>query len=112
MLYLNHVAKDTKKALESKYEINIDLDTNSNNGSFSLMIKNCPNNLLAIVEKNIKDECARKLSKIYTTEYLAGLNVALSEKSPFRHEIMNISSKIKINKIKLFWSLNNNFFLF
>lgn len=93
MLYLKHVAIEAKKALELKYEINIEIEENLNANNFNLVIKNCPNNLLAIIEKEIKSECERKVAKNYTTDYLPGLKAALSKKGPLENALVNISSK-------------------
>lgn len=94
MLYLKHVAVETKKALELKYEINIDIEESANGNLCNLIIKNCPNNLLSIIEKEIKAECERKVAKNYTTDFLPGLKFALSDKGPLEHALKNVSSKL------------------
>ena len=91
MIYLKHVNADFKKQLETKYQISVNLE-NVNAKTFNVILINCPNNLQALIEKEIKDECLKKCVKVCTTQYLPGFEHVVTKKDAFKQELVKISS--------------------
>ena len=111
MLYWKHVALDSRKFIEDKYKIKIDLSGNVSDKTFSMNISKCFKNILPLIEVDIKNESSKILVKSFTTEFMPGLAAILSDKSTFKHELLNISSKLifvnlKLTFFKIFNQLN------
>ena len=53
---------------------------------------NCPSNLLPIIDKEIKDECAKKIVKSHSSQYFPGLGYVVTKKNAFKNELLKISS--------------------
>ena len=93
MLYWKHVALDSRKFIEDKYKIKIELSGNVDDNMFSMNISKCFKNILPLIEVDIKNESSKILVKSFTTEFMPGLAAILSDKSTFKHDLLNISSK-------------------
>jgi len=92
MIYLKHVNLDFKKQLETKYGVCISLVDKAYKKSFNIVIMNCPSNLLPIIDKEIKDECAKKIVKSHSSQYFPGLGYVVTKKNAFKNELLKISS--------------------
>ena len=95
MVFLKYINKDFKQQLETKYEVKIKFEENNN-----VVLTNCPNNFLPIIDKEIRDECLNKLVKTFSTQYFPGIHHA-TMKDSFKQELNNIKG---ICKKKIFLS--------
>jgi hypothetical protein len=94
MLYWKHVALDSRKQLEDKYKIKIDLNDNVDDKVFSMKISKCSKNILPLIAEDIKNESTKKFVECFSTEFMPGLAAIFGDKSTFKHELFNISSKL------------------
>lgn len=83
MIYLNYINTDFKKQLETKYEVNINFKENN------VILTNCSDYLLPLIQKEIKDECLKKFVKSFSTQYFPGLKYVIM-KDAFKQELKNI----------------------
>ncbi len=88
-----------KKNLELNYKIKIDFEKKAGNSSrdrFSnLIISDCPEEYIQLIEGLIKSECNNKKVKTIKLEYMPGIELVFDKNNvAFKQAINNILSKL------------------